>query len=385
MTENHVFESPPSAGYLDADLGRRLQMLELHFQESREEAGFFKTELTSVTGKLTRAMYDIAQDREWRERDKGEIKLLQGENRAQALLIQDLTDQFRKLQEEKVAGDEAVARTLHETLNSGKVIGPPPPGLRIPLSREPQIPGLTPEQFPSLPQRGPVTGRVSAIPLTPNPYEMLAQPNSFAQAVQVMGGGRQQAPLNPEARSFQHLPPPPPRRTTYPAPVTHIDQAEQAMLSHKLRITGLTTAPDTDITTQVVSFLSENLGVASTSLKITVDPPTTQTSASPRPLTITCQDLDTKKRILRSKRDLQRKPMGKCTWIEPALTQWQLAERRKKTPWLYILREKKVKAFFQYHRLMTIPRGGGDDRGHYSPLLGVREPGMYRSHQYTIY
>ena len=64
--------SPSSilSGYLDADLGRRLQLLEMHFQESREEAGFFKTELTSVTGKLTRAMYDIAQDREWRERDK---------------------------------------------------------------------------------------------------------------------------------------------------------------------------------------------------------------------------------------------------------------------------------------------------------------------------
>jgi hypothetical protein len=357
MTENHVFESPPSAGYLDADLGRRLQLLEIHSMERREEADFLKTELASVTGKLTRAVYDIAQEREGRERDRGEIKLLQGENRAQALLIQDLTDQFQELQEEKVAGDESVARTLHQNLNSWKAIGPPPPGFRNSPSRDtPQIAGLTQEQYPSLPQRGPVTGRVSTIPLTPNPYELLTQQNSFAQAVQVMGGGRQQAPLNPEARSYQHLPPLPPCRTAVPpgfAPITHHDQAEQAALGLKLRVTNLPTATHTDITSQVVSFLSENMGVPSTSLKIAVETPTPHTSRSP--LIVTCQDIDTKKLILRSKRNLKG---NVSTWIEPCLTQWQMAERRKKCAWMYSLRQHGIKAFFHSHRLMRISDGG---------------------------
>jgi hypothetical protein len=115
-----------------------------------------------LTGKLNRAMYDIAQNREWRERGEEEIRLLQGESKAQTLLIQDITDQLRKLQEEKIAGDEVVAGTLHESLNPWKDMAPPPPGLRILPSRNtPQIPGLTPEQYPSLPQRRLAPGRVS--------------------------------------------------------------------------------------------------------------------------------------------------------------------------------------------------------------------------------
>jgi hypothetical protein len=47
MTENHVFEPPPSAGYMDVDPGNWLQMLETYCRESREEAGFWKTKLAS--------------------------------------------------------------------------------------------------------------------------------------------------------------------------------------------------------------------------------------------------------------------------------------------------------------------------------------------------
>jgi len=52
MTENHVFESLPSADYLDGDLGYSLQLLETHSRESREEAGCLKNELASVTGQV---------------------------------------------------------------------------------------------------------------------------------------------------------------------------------------------------------------------------------------------------------------------------------------------------------------------------------------------
>ena len=181
--------------------------------------------------------------------------------------------------------------------------------------------------------------------------------------LQVVTGG-QRTSLDPTATTFWPTPPPPPPAQTLPRPPTLAppttriisqEEQEQAALDLKLRVTNFMPAPDSDvdITSQVVSFLSAKMGVPSTDIKITVETPSPHDHNTPR--IITCKAIDSKRVILRRRRN---KKGNVRTWIEPCLTLWQLAERRKKTPWLFFLRQQGFKAFFHSHRLMKITEEG---------------------------
>ena len=174
-------------------------------------------------------------------------------------------------------------------------------------------------------------------------------------------GARQQTPLNPAAPSYhntystptRHMAPPTLRA---PTSTPHPDHQEQDKLSLKLRVTGLTTDCDSDSGAQVVSFFSEKLGIPTSDLKFSsVERMSSKSADSKSPLIITCEDLHTKKTILKCKKNLR----GKDThvWVEPCMTQWQMSERRKKDGWLQTLRKQGIKAFFLSHSLMKIVDG----------------------------
>lgn len=237
----------------------------------------------------------------------------------------------------------------------------PPPGWRgeamgaLPYADFPPLPRQATGQYPPRTEH---RVQQTSIPLTHNPYELLAEAEQNPRTLPVQVVQRQHQ-LNPAAPCF-HTPYLGPQHQTWrapPPPTPHQEEArKQAELDLKLRLTNskLTATADSDLRSQVVSFLSENLKVPSTDLKIDVDTSTPHHSSSPI-ITITCQDIDTKKMILRNKRNMKG---NVSTWIEPCLTQWQMAERRKKEPWKYFLREQGTKTFFHSHRLMCISEGG---------------------------
>jgi hypothetical protein len=359
MMENPPYESPQSVGHLEPCISQRLGILEMQYTEHTGEISLLKKLLTKLNSELL-------QERQYRQRAEIEIKSLQDQNVANAIQTHELKMWVEKAK--KTAGDEELARHLQKNINENQTTAPQG---QAPIQIQDTTPPstLSPNQYPPLPQRTPIqnptlsTQRsswsgLSHIPITPNPFYVLAQQNSVAPNVQAVRA-RQQTPLNPTAPIYhvhpipkRHMAPPTLR---VPTSIPHPDQQEQDKLSLKLRVTGLATTSSSDSTSQVVSFFSEKLGLPTSDLKLSSVEQMTSTSAHfPSPLIVTCEDLDTKRKILRSKKILKG---NTHVWIEPCMTQWQMTERRKKDSWLQTLRKQGLKAFFLSHSLMKIVDG----------------------------
>lgn len=322
---------------------------------------FYQTEMDDLTGTLRRAIHEIAQERELRKIAEEKLELLQGKQDAMVLTMQELTETIHKMQDSNVAGDEAVARSLQDTWNRTG----PPPGLSAP-AHPPKPPGTNAynptQQIPGLSMGGADHMGGNQIPYTRNPFEVLNQTGSYADAVQSGAGGWS----NPSG-----YPPAPARRTTAAAPQIDLRRSEeeaelkrQDALKLSLRLTGyeLDSTPDAaEPEAQVVSFLSSTMHIAPSSMHIesvstvTVRPRGDDSTAQPPPIVIVCRDIDTRNALMRNKMAL--KGEGTPKWLDSCLTPWQLGQRKGKLTKCKSLREGGSKAFFEGHRLMTINNG----------------------------
>lgn len=183
--------------------------------------------------------------------------------------------------------------------------------------------------------------------------------------------GRAGAP-RPYAEAVRHLPRQTPampmvRNEERPAVAAEeeADMEEQAKLKMNLRLTGLEldSSPEArEPRAQVVSILSEAMGIASSRMNITavstavVRPRGDGSVAQPPPIILVCGDAETRRRLLTKKAAL-RGNEGTPKWLDSDLTSWQLRQRKRKLAKCKSLREGGVKAFFEDHRLMSFQNG----------------------------